>query len=206
MTAKIDPRVDEHIEQSAAFARPILNHLRELIHEACPGVEETIKWSRPSFLLGGRVFFGMGAFKAHCRAGFWHPELSALVRRELKTEDETGGQFGVIKSLDDLPDDETMRRYLAEAVRLSTEPRAARPKSPNAPRKPELAVPADLAALFKQHPAARVAFEGFSSSHRREYVEWITEAKREETRAKRLATTIEWLTQGKPRNWKYQNC
>ena len=206
MKAKTDPRVDEHIERSAPFARPILTHLRQLIHDECPGVEETIKWSRPSFQLNGRIFFGMGAFKAHCRAGFWHPELSALVRHELHTVDETGGQFGLIKSLADLPDDRTMRRYLAEAVRLSAEASTGRAKSVTAPRKPELAVPADLAALLKQNPHARVAFEGFSPSHRREYVEWITEAKREETRAKRLATTIEWLTQGKPRNWKYQNC
>ena len=206
MNAKTDARVDENIAQSAPFARPILKHLRQLIHAECPGVEEAIKWGRPSFLLNGRVFFGMGAFKAHCRAGFWHPEVSALIRAELNTVDEPGGQFGRITSLQDLPDDETMRRYLAEAVRLSAEGKTPRPKPANAPRKPELAVPADLAALLKQHPAARVAFEGFSPSHRREYVEWITEAKREETRTKRLATAIEWLTQGKPRNWKYQNC
>ena len=148
----------------------------------------------------------MAAFKAHCRAGFWHSEVSALIRRELNTVDETGGQFGHITRLEDLPDDKTMRRYLAEAVRLNADGKAGRAKPASAPRKPELRVPADLAALFKQHPAARVAFEGFSPSHRREYVEWITEAKREETRTKRLATTIEWLTQGKPRNWKYQNC
>ena len=206
MKVKTDPRVDAYIAKAAPFARPVLIHFRELIHAHCPGVEETIKWSHPSFVLNGRVFFGMAAFKAHCRAGFWHEEMSALVRRELKPVDETGGQFDRITGLGDLPDDETLRRFLAEAVRLSNDGKSGRPKSVAAPRKPALTVPGDLLSLLERHPKAHETFEGFSPSHRREYVEWITEAKREETRAKRLATTIEWLAEGKTRNWKYANC
>ena len=207
MNAKTDSRVDVYIEKAPPFARPVLTHLRRLVHAACPDVEETVKWSRPAFLQGGRMLCSMVAFQAHCGFGFWHPEVSALVGREVGKSEEGSGQFGRIASVDDLPDDETMRRYLAEAVRLGQNGRAVRPKKPAVgARRPEADVPADLAALFQEHPVARATFEKFSPSHRREYVEWITEAKREETRAKRLATTLEWLAQGKPRNWQYQNC
>jgi uncharacterized protein YdeI (YjbR/CyaY-like superfamily) len=206
MAAKTDPRVDTYIENAAPFARPILTHLRAMLHEICPDAEETIRWRNPSFQLKGKVFFGMAAFKAHLRAGFWQPEMSELVRRELHTEDEEGGQFGRVESIADLPDDATMRRFFAEAARLSAQPRVKASKPAPAQAKPVVAVPTDLAESLAQRPKARETFERFSPSHRREYVQWITEAKRAETRSKRLATALEWLEEGKPRNWQYMKC
>ena len=203
MKSKTDPRVDAFIADAAEFAQPILRHLRKLVHEACPAVEETIKWNHASFLLDGKILFMMGRFKAHCTFGFWHKDAQRLVARELGKSDEAAGMMGRITTLADLPPDATMRRYLKHAASLAESGAPARPaRKP----KPPAAVPADLAAGLKKNKKAAATFEKFPPSHRREYIEWITEAKREETRATRLASTLEWLAEGKQRNWKYLNC
>ena len=205
-SVKTDPRIDEMIAKAPAFARPILTHLRRLVHAGCPDVEEAVKWGRATFVYRGRLLCGMASFKAHCGFGFWHAEMSALVTRELGEDKAEGssGQFGRLTRLEDLPDDATMRRCLAEAVRLNESGQPMRPPRATIPRKPAAEVPADLAALLEKNAKAKAAFEGFSPSHRREYIEWITGAKRDETRQKRLATTLEWLADGKPREWKNQ--
>jgi len=203
MKPKTDPRLDAYIAKSGEFARPILRHLRALIHESCPTVEETMKWSHPSFVLDGRILCGIAAFKAHCTFGFWHQEMQKVLERDLGKANDAAGLLGRITQVADLPDDATMRRYLKQAAALMA---SAAPARPAGKPKPALAMPADLAAALKKNKAAGKAFENFSPSHRREYIEWITEAKREETRQKRLATALEWLAEGKPRNWKYMNC
>jgi uncharacterized protein YdeI (YjbR/CyaY-like superfamily) len=198
-----DPRLDAYIAQSGEFARSVLRHLRALIHEACPAVEETMKWSHPSFVLDGKILCGIAAFKAHCTFGFWHQEMQKLLDRELGKAGDAAGLLGRITSVGDMPDDATMRRYIKRAAALTGSSAPARP----APKpKAALAVPADLAAALKKNKAAGTAFENFSPSHRREYIEWITEAKREETRQSRLTTALEWIAAGKPRNWKYAAC
>ena len=195
---KRDPRVDAYIEKSADFAQPILKHFRKLVHKACPEVVETIKWKMPFFTHHG-IVCTIAAFKEHCGVVFWK---GALLFPERK---KTGmGHFGQIKALSDLPNEKTLLGYLKEAAQLN-EAGIKSARTPAAPKK-KLVVPAYFKGALKQNPKARAAFEKFSPSHQREYVEWITEAKREETRQKRISTALEWMAEGKSRNWKYKNC
>lgn len=203
MKTKRDPRIDAFIGKSADFAQPVLRHLRELVHQGCPDVEETIKWGMPSFLHHGILCF-TAAFKAHCTFGFWHRGMEKVIGRDGGKADTAMGNFGRIRSVADLPGDATMRRYIEAAARLNESGVPARPRSAAKPKE-VVVIPPDLkSALAKKTKAAR-AFENCSPSHRREYVEWITGARRPETRQKRLATTLEWLAAGKSRNWKYEN-
>jgi uncharacterized protein YdeI (YjbR/CyaY-like superfamily) len=203
--AKTDPRVDTYIAKSADFAKPILTHIRELVHQGCPEVEETMKWSMPFFMYKGMLCH-MAAFKAHCSLGFWKSKLVMGKDPEPNSENKDGmGQFGRISSLEDLPSDKKMIAYIKEAKRLNEEgiQKRSKPK-PKGPR--ELTIPVELSAALKKNKKASAAFDAFSYSHKKEYVDWITEAKREETKSQRLATTVAWLAEGKPRHWKYANC
>jgi uncharacterized protein YdeI (YjbR/CyaY-like superfamily) len=199
-----DPRVDAYIAKAAPFAQPILKHLRAIVHRACPKIVEDIKWSHPSFLYREKILCGMPAFKAHMAFGFWHQEAQELVRKE-RGDSENAGTLGKITRIGDLPDEATLVRYIQHTMTLLDNGVPARAAAPAKP-KPPAKVPADLATALKKNKAAAKAFDNFSPSHRREYIEWITEARRDETRQKRVATTIEWLAEGKPRNWKYMNC
>ncbi|HEY5913674.1 MAG TPA: YdeI/OmpD-associated family protein [Verrucomicrobiae bacterium] len=202
--AKKDPRVDAYIEKAAEFAKPVLRHLRQLVHEADPDIEETLKWSMPSFMHRGIVCV-MAAFKAHCTFGFWKHKLVFGKGAGSRREGEAMGQFGRIASVTDLPKDSVIIAAVRKAVRLNEAgvktdiPRRSRERK-------ELPVPEILTAALRGNEKARRTFEQFSYSHRKEYIEWIVEAKREETRLKRVATALAWLAQGKPRNWKYLNC
>jgi uncharacterized protein YdeI (YjbR/CyaY-like superfamily) len=195
---KKDSRIDGYIAQAAPFARPILKHLRKVVHAGCPQIEETIKWSRPHFDFKGPVC-GMAAFKEHCVFGFWKQAL-IFPGDETKME-AVMGHFGSIKSLDDLPNEKTLAGYVRKAAELN-EKGVKLPPRPRAPKK-AIAVPPDLSAALAKNKKAQQAFENFSPSHRREYVEWITGAKREETRTRRLQTAIEWMAEGKVHNWRY---
>jgi uncharacterized protein YdeI (YjbR/CyaY-like superfamily) len=190
-----DPRVDAYIASSADFAKPILKHLRDLVHAACPDAQETVKWQSPSFEYQG-LLCGMAAFKEHCTFGFWKHELLLGERNG-----EAMGSFGRITSLNDLPPDRTLSGLIKKAAKLNVDgvktPRKA------AAAKPPLAVPAFLATALKKNAAARKSFDAFSPSHKREYVEWLTEAKTDATRDKRLVTALAWMAEGKSRNWKY---
>lgn len=197
--ASTDPRIDAYIAKAQPFAQPILVRLRALVHEACPEVEETIKWSSPFFLYRG-LFCHMAAFKQHCAFGFWK-------WKQVVGEDGTEGamgEFGRIEKLSDLPPKKALIGYLKKAMALNEAAVPAATHSKNAKAKPPLEVPDDLAAALKRNAKARKTFEAFSPSHRRDYIEWIVEAKRAQTRARRLATTLQWLAEGKPRHWKYQ--
>ena len=201
MTRK-DPRIDAYIAKSAPFARPILKHLRQVVHAGCPQVEETLKWGFPHFLHGG-ILCSMASFKAHCAFGFWKPArlAAAGVRLPAATE-KAMGQFGRLTTLADLPSEAALRRLVKAMAALN----AAGVKAPAKPRpaaRRAVAVPADLLAALRKNRRALATFEGLSPSDRRDYVEWVTEAKREETRRRRLATAVEWLAEGKVLNWKY---
>jgi uncharacterized protein YdeI (YjbR/CyaY-like superfamily) len=201
----LDPRVDQYIAAAPEFARPILTHLRQLVHSACPQVEETIKWNMPFFTYKG-ILCHLAAFKAHGSLGFWNRQLIAAAHPEFASVSGDGlGQFGRLRSLKDLPEDSVLIKYVREAMRLN-EAGVKKPGPDPQARKPEPKVPAELAREFKRNPAAAETFTGLSPSHRREYTEWIAEAKRPETRAKRVATAIEWLVEGKTRHWKYAKC
>jgi uncharacterized protein YdeI (YjbR/CyaY-like superfamily) len=194
-----DKRIDAYIAGAADFARPILLHLRAVVHEGCPDAEETLKWRMPTFMYGGKILCGFAAFKAHCTFGFWQGAL--IVDGDNKRTAEAMGQFGRLTSLKDLPSKRTLLRYVKAAVKLRDENIKA-PKARMA-RKGAPVVPADLAAGFKKNAKARAAWADFSPSAKREYIDWITEAKRPETRAERLRTTVRWVGEGKQRNWRY---
>lgn len=196
-----DKRIDAYIERSAEFAQPILQHLRRLIHKACPDVTETLKWSMPSFEYKG-ILCGFAAFKQHATFGFWK---QSLMETDAFPKNKTAmGSFGRITSLKDLPSDKVMIGLIHQAMELN-EKGVKVPKKP-ATAKKELIVPDDLKKALSKNKAAKIQFEKFSYSHKKEYVEWITEAKTDPTRLKRLGTTIEWLSEGKGRNWKYEKC
>jgi uncharacterized protein YdeI (YjbR/CyaY-like superfamily) len=200
-----DPRIDAYIAKSAPFARPVLRHLRALVREACPEAEETIKWGMPAFVYGGKILCGMAAFKAHCSFGFWRRELRVALGPVSSKEDEGMGGFGRITKLEELPSDKRLLALIRKAAKLNESDAPARPRRARKGAVP-LPVPADLAAALKRNKTAAATFGGFSPSHRNEYVAWINAAKRDETREKRLATTLEWLTEGKRHNWKYEKC
>jgi hypothetical protein len=196
-----NPAVDAYIAKSADFARPILKRLRALMHKACPQVEETIKWGVPHFEYQG-VIAGMAAFKQHAAFGFWKRRLMKDPAGFFsKGESGMGGRK--IRSMDELPSDTALLGYIREAVALNQQgvkvPRPTR-------KKPPVKAPPYLAAALKKNARARKTYENFSPSQKRDYVVWLTDAKQEATRERRLATAIEWMAEGKSRNWKYQNC
>jgi uncharacterized protein YdeI (YjbR/CyaY-like superfamily) len=200
---KLLPRVDAYLANAQPFAQPIMEHLRDLVHKACPEVEETIKWSRPFFEYRGAILCNMSAFKQHCSFGFWGEEMGAVLR-------EAGvlGQDGM--GLADLPSDKRMLGWIRQAAGFVdsgeyTSPIAARRRVVK-PQKPALDTPSEFATALKRNKKAAAAFSAFSPSCKREYIEWIADAKRTETRDKRIATALEWIAEGKQRNWKYQNC
>jgi uncharacterized protein YdeI (YjbR/CyaY-like superfamily) len=192
-----DKRIDAYIANSADFAKPILTYLREVVHEACPEVEETMKWSAPHFMYNG-MLCSMASFKAHCAFGFWK---GALVVEPNGKSDEAAGHFGRITRVSDLPPKKVIVGYIRKAMALN-ESGTTVPRKPKRASKP-LEPPDYLMAALKRNKKALAAFEGFTPSHRREYVEWITEAKGEETRQRRLSQALEWMAEGKPRHWKH---
>lgn len=199
---KYDPRIDVYIDQAADFAQPILKHIRALVHEACPEIIETMKWSFPHFDYKGTVC-SMAAFKNHCAFGFWKSSLIPDPHH-LLSEDKAQamGQLGRITSIADLPDKNIFLTYIQNAVILNKEGIKV-DKKPAAP-KTALTVPDYFSKSLSEVPAAQQHFENFSYSQKKEYLEWITEAKSEDTRQKRLSTALEWISEGKSRNWKYQ--
>ena len=197
---KKDPRVTAYIAGAQPFARPILTRLRAIVHEACPKAEETIKWGMPTFLYEG-MLCGMAAFKAHATFGFWKGAL--IVDAQGRKVEDAMGQFGRLTSLADLPPRRELAGYVKKAMKLN-EDGVAVPRARDAKPKPAPRVPADLAAALAKNKRAAATFAAFAPSHRREYVAWIVEAKRAGTRARRLATAIEWLAAGKKHNWRYE--
>lgn len=209
-TDNFNPKVDAYINKAKPFAQPIMEHLRELIHKGCPTVEETIKWSRPFFEYKGAILGNMSAFKEHCSFGFWGEEIGAVLREAKALRPDAMGSLGRIVSVKDLPPDKQMLNWIRQAAAFVdsgnyTSPIAARNKVVKAP-KSAIEPPTEFAAALKKDKKAAAAFAAFSPSCKREYVEWIADAKRPETRDKRIATAIEWIAEGKQRNWKYQNC
>jgi uncharacterized protein YdeI (YjbR/CyaY-like superfamily) len=209
-TANFNPKVDTYLAKTQPFAQPIMTHLRELVHKACPEVEETIKWSRPFFEYRGAILGNMSAFKEHCSFGFWGEEIGAVLREAKVLQADGMGSLGRITTVKDLPTDKQMLGWIRQAAGFIangnyTSPIAARNKVVKAP-KASLETPPEFTAALKKDKKAASVFAAFSASCKREYVEWIAEAKREETREKRIATALEWISEGKQRNWKYQNC
>ena len=198
---KKDKRVDAYIAKSAPFAQPILNHLRELVHKACPDVEETIKWSFAFFDYKGPLC-SMAAFKEHCAFGFWKAALLKDAEKMKDNQQNAMGHAGKIKSLADLPADKVIIGWIKEAVKINDEG-IKLPLRKKTDLK-ELVIPEYFTKAISKNKKALVAFEKFSPSHKKEYVQWVTEAKAEETKNRRMDKAIEMIAEGKGRNWKYE--
>ena len=202
-----DSRVDDYIAKAAPFARPPLEHVRAAMHAALPDVTEAIKWGHPFYLLDGKPFANMAAFKAHCSLGFWKGGRP-VAEDVAGPRDKAMGQFGRIESLADLPGAVALRKLIGAARTAwlaEKEDKASAPPAPK-PRREAPPLPDDLAAALRVQAGARQRFDAFTPSQQREYVEWIVEARREATRASRIAQAVEWIAEGKTRNWKYQDC
>ncbi|MFL5619832.1 MAG: YdeI/OmpD-associated family protein [Gemmatimonadaceae bacterium] len=193
-----DPRVDAYIAKSADFAKPILTHIRETVHAACPAVVETTKWSMPFFEHHGPLA-NMSAFKEHAAFGFWKGAL--VVGRSGGDDERAMGQFGRLTSIKDLPPKKELIAYIKKAAKLNEDGVKVEKKKT---RRAELPVPPELTAALAKNKKARANFEAFSPSQKRDYNEWVGEAKREETKTARVKQAVEWIAEGKPRHWKYE--
>ena len=206
----LSPAVDAYLDKIRPFAIPILLHLRDLIHKGCPGVQETIKWSRPFFEYRGVILCNISAFKEHCSFSFWGQEIGAVLREADLLEADGMGSLGRITSLASLPPDKQMLGWIRQAAGFIdreeyTSPISAHHRVVKAP-KPIPGMPSEFSLALEKNRQAASVFANFNPSCKREYLEWIAEAKRPETQAKRIATAIEWIAEGKQRNWKYQVC
>ena len=193
-----DPRIDAYIAKVQPFARPTLEKVRDRVHAVIPDVEETVKWSMPAYTLGGKIVLITAAFKAHMALNFWRGQEL----RGAQPSKDAMGQFGKLTSVDDLP--ANLDELIAKAAELSRSAPAPR-KAKHAPKAAPGMHPEFAAALAKA-AKAKAALESFPPSAQRDYLEWIAEAKQDSTRQKRIATAVEWLSEGKRRHWKYQNC
>jgi hypothetical protein len=196
-----DPRVDDYIARQQPFAKPVLAYIRDVVHEGCPDVKETIKWGVPSFEHHG-ILCGMAAFRAHLQFGFWKHDL--VVGKGAMD----GMGFGKFSRIEELPSRTRLVAYVRKATKLNEQGvkapwMEARAKKASRTRKTPIAVPADFRAALAKTRKAKAVFDGFPPSHKREYLEWITEAKRDATRERRIAQAVEWIAEGKQRNWKY---
>lgn len=202
----LDARVDEYIERAAPFAQPILEHLRKLMHQACPHAAETMKWNLPFFVQQGVILAHLAAFKQHCAFGFWGPEMKRVLAKDGLKSSNSMGPFGRIASMKELPSDKAMLTYMCYAAELVESGQRTqsihRPKK--AAAKQPVRVPRELAAALKKNKMAAKAFAEFSPSCKREYCLWIAGAKRPETKQKRLKQAIDMIAQGKSHHWKYE--
>jgi len=197
------PQVDAYIAAAPEYARPILKKLRQLFHNACSDIKETMKWRFPHFEYKG-IVGSMAAFKHYVSLGFWKGSLMRDPHGLFKGVGSTVVSGLKLSSIDELPSDKTMLAYIRAAVALNED--GVKLPAPKRNAKKEVVIPEYFLAALKKNKKAQATFDAFSYSHKKDYVEWITEAKQEATRARRLATALEWLAEGKPRNWKYMNC
>lgn len=204
--AQYSIKIDEYVDNSGDFAKPILNHLRELVHETCPEVEEAWKWSFPNFMYRGAILCSMAAFKHHCSFGFWKAAIMENEEGVLSVQDKVSmGHLGKITCLKDLPKDAVIKKYIKAAMKLNEDGIKVSPK-PKTAKKKQIETPEYFEKVLKMNKEAKKVFESFSYSNRKDYLEWFAEAKTEATRDKRIAQAIEWLEEGKTRHWKYKNC
>ena len=192
-----DQRIDAYIANAQPFARPILEQVRQRAHAVVPDIEETMKWRTPTYCRNGKIVLGTAAFKAHAVVHFWRGQELGI-----ETKMDAMGQLGKLTSVDDLP--ANLDELIAKAAELSASAPAPR-KTKHAP-KPAPEMHPEFAAALAKAPKARAALDSFPPSAQREYLDWISEAKQDSTRQKRIADAVQWLSEGKRRHWKYENC
>ncbi len=201
MTAT-DSRIDAYIDKAPSFAQPILKYIRQTVHELCPQTQETIKWGMPHFMYKGELMCGMAAFKKHCAFGFWKAALLQDPEGKMEMGKSAMGDWGKITSIADLPAKEVLASFIQQAMILN-EQGIKVPKKPAPTKDKSLETPDFLIKALESEPLCLENFQRFSLSHKNEYIQWLQEAKSEETRSRRLAQALEWIAQGKSRNWKY---
>ena len=194
-----DPRIDAYIAKAAPFAQPILKQVRAGLHAVAPDAEETLKWSMPSFTVDGKILLGMAAFKAHATVGFWRGSEIGIAPSH-----DAMGQLGKLTSLDDLPPQAELDAMIRKGVELART--APAPRKTKREPKPPPEIHPEFASALAANPKAKSVLEGFPPSAQRDYLEWISDAKQDGTRAKRIADAVQWLSEGKRRHWKYENC
>jgi len=208
--SSLNPKVDAYIAKAPAFAQPILTHVRALVHKACPDIAEEMKWSRPFFLHNGVILCNISAFKAHCAFGFWGAEIGKILIEEGVVQEGGMGSLGKVTDVKQLPSDKKFLHYVRQAASLidsgQGENRISAARRVVKAPKPALEVPPEFTAALRKDRKATAAYTALSPSCQREYVEWIADAKRPETRDRRIAQAVEWIAEGKQRNWKYQDC
>jgi uncharacterized protein YdeI (YjbR/CyaY-like superfamily) len=201
------PVIDAYIEDAPVFAQPILMHLRSLVHRTSPYIEETIKWRQPFFIYRGSMLCFMAAFKQHCSFGFWGGEMNAVMKQDGHEGDDSAtgsrGAFGRIASVSDLPSNKVMMGYIKQAIALTESAGDAPVPARTRKSKPKLEPPAEFIHAMQRGKGTAEAFAALSPSYQREYVVWITEAKRAETKERRIQTAVQWITEGKSLNWQY---
>jgi len=199
---KYSSKIDAYIEKSQDFAKPVLHYIRETVHEFCPDAEETMKWSFPHFIYKGKNLCAMASFKQHCTFGFWlEKEMKTMQEITQNIEKNSMFSLGKIEQVADLPSKPQLKKAIKEAMEL-TDMGVTMKKAP--PSKIEMEIPDYFQRALEAHPKAKEIFEKASPSFRKEYIAWVTEAKTEATRDKRLEQSLEWIAEGKGRNWKYQ--
>ncbi|MBK7109862.1 MAG: YdeI/OmpD-associated family protein [Bacteroidetes bacterium] len=199
-----NPLIDAYIDKAEEFAKPVLNHLRKLVHTACPDVEEKIKWGFPNFIYKKEILCSMAAFKNHCAFTFWKAALMKDNKKIFEISGKTAmGHFGKITALKDLPSDAIIKSYIKEAMALN-DADVKLPKTKKVIAETKLIIPEYFQKRLNKNKIAKATFEKMPPSHKKEYLQWITEAKTETTREKRISTTLEWLAEGKSRNWRYE--
>jgi uncharacterized protein YdeI (YjbR/CyaY-like superfamily) len=198
-----NPEIDAYIDAAKPFAKPILNHIRDIIHRVCPEVQEKVKWGFPHFEYRNEMMCSMASFSKHCAFGFWKARLMNDPKHLLNHEKIAMGDMGKIASFADLPDEEDLMVLLAEAMRLNDEGIKLKPK-PKPPKLTKVIVPNYFQVALDDSPKAKATFYSFSLSHQNEYIRWISEAKTQATRDKRISTSLEWLELGRRRDWKYK--
>lgn len=199
---KYNTKVDEYIDKSQDFAKPILNYIREIVHEVCPDVEEAIKWKFPTFMYKGKILCSMVSFKQYCSMGFWlHDAMQTIKNLETDVEKTNMFSLGKITRLENLPSKPQLKKIILEAIDL-TDMGVKLKKA--APTKVEIEVPEYFKNALNQNKKALEVFEKASPSFRKEYINWLLDAKTDATRNKRMEQALEWISEGKGRNWKYE--
>lgn len=198
-----DTRVDAYIAKQQPFAKEICTRVRAIVHEAAPDITEDIKWGHVAFMHKG-IVCGLAAFKHHVVFHFWKASLLGGSHARRSTDDKTLEQLAKLKSVDELPSKSVIASLVKAAVKLN-DGAVKVPKSPMAAKKTKapLRTPPSLAKALARNAKAKSTYQGFSPSHKREYVEWICDAKSVETRDRRIEQALGWMSEGKPRNWKY---
>ncbi len=191
--------VDAYIKKSPEFARPILVKLRALFHRADSRIQETMKWGVPHFEYKG-IVGSFAAFKQHVGFGFWKSKLLKDPANLFGGDPKASMSSSKLTSIKHLPADKVILSYIQRAVELNEE-EVIVPKEVN--RRPKLTAPDFFVAALKKNKKAQTNFQAFSETNRRDYIEWLIDAKQKETQKRRLATALNWLAEGKPRNWKY---